>query len=154
MTARVTSRNNSSLTKSAVLGAFATALALAAASMPAASAMPLAAASSTVSSDNPLISQVRVYRRTGVAVGPNGGVAVRRTTVVTPGFRPVVGAPVRWARPAHYYWGPGGAVAAGAAIGFVAAATAVAWAGAPPAPGMCWYYTDPSRRAGFWDACR
>ena len=41
----------------------------------------------------------------------------------------------------------------GAAIGFVAAGTAVAWAGAPPAPGYCWYYTDPSRTQGFWDAC-
>jgi hypothetical protein len=46
-----------------------------------------------------------------------------------------------------------GAIAAGAAIGFVAAATAAAWAGAPPAPGYCWYYTDPSRTQGFWDVC-
>ena len=58
-----------------------------------------------------------------------------------------------WVRPAHYTWRPGGAIAAGAAIGFVAAATAVAWAGAPPAPGYCWYYTDPSRTQGFWDVC-
>jgi hypothetical protein len=28
------------------------------------------------------------------------------------------------------------------------------WAGAAPAPGYCWYYTDPSRRQGFWDVCR
>jgi hypothetical protein len=21
------------------------------------------------------------------------------------------------------------------------------------APGYCWYYTDPSRTQGFWDAC-
>jgi hypothetical protein len=28
-----------------------------------------------------------------------------------------------------------------------------AWAGAAPAPGMCWYYTDPSRTQGFWDTC-
>ena len=40
-----------------------------------------------------------------------------------------------------------------ARIGFVAAATAAAWAGAPPAPGYCWYYTDPSRTQGFWDVC-
>ncbi len=26
-------------------------------------------------------------------------------------------------------------------------------AGAPPAPGYCWYYTDPSRTQGFWDVC-
>jgi hypothetical protein len=56
-----------------------------------------------------------------------------------------------WVRP--YRWGPGGAIAAGAAIGFVTAATAAAWASAPPQPGLCWYYTDPSQRAGFWDTC-
>jgi hypothetical protein len=58
-----------------------------------------------------------------------------------------------WARPAAYRWRPGGAVAAGAAIGFVSAVTAAAWAGAAPGPGLCWYYTDPSRTQGFWDAC-
>jgi hypothetical protein len=26
--------------------------------------------------------------------------------------------------------------------------------GAAPAPGMCWYYTDPSRTQGFWDYCQ
>ncbi len=56
-----------------------------------------------------------------------------------------------WVRP--YRWAPGGAIAAGAAIGFVTAATAAAWASAPPRPGLCWYYTDPSRRSGFWDVC-
>ena len=63
------------------------------------------------------------------------------------------GAGTRWVRPGNYYWRPGGAIAAGAAIGFVAAATAVAWAGSPPAPGYCWYYTDPGRTQGFWDVC-
>jgi hypothetical protein len=64
------------------------------------------------------------------------------------------GGAVVWAgRPGWYSWAPGGAVAAGAALGFVTAATAVAWAGAPPEPGLCWYYTDPSRRQGFWDVC-
>ncbi|WP_063983339.1 hypothetical protein [Bradyrhizobium sp.] len=49
----------------------------------------------------------------------------------------------------------GGAVVhRGGAIGFVTAATAAAWAGAAPAPGMCWYYTDPSRTQGFWDYCQ
>ena len=104
------------------------------------------------------VEQVVVVRRGGaVARGPRGGVAaVGRTTVVRPpGMRPGVRPGVRpggWVRPA-YRWGPGGAIAAGAAIGFVAAATAVAWAGAPPAPGYCWYYTDPSRTQGFWDVC-
>jgi hypothetical protein len=58
-----------------------------------------------------------------------------------------------WARPGRYYWPVGGAVAAGAALGFVSAAAAASWAGAAPGPNLCWYYTDPSRRAGFWDAC-
>jgi len=92
-------------------------------------------------------------RRTTV-VGPRGNVAsrtvVRRGAVVRPGY---AGGGVRWARPGWYRWPAGGAIAAGAAIGFVAAASAAAYAGAPPAPGMCWYYTDPSRTQGFWDSC-
>jgi hypothetical protein len=107
--------------------------------------------------DSPL-TDVAV-RRTTTVVRPNG--AVRRTTVVRPGGGAVVrrGAVVRpgyaggWVRPSRYYWRPGGAIAAGAAIGFVAAASAAAWAGAAPAPGYCWYYTDPSRTQGFWDVC-
>jgi hypothetical protein len=104
------------------------------------------------------VEHVVVVRRGGaVARGPRGGVAaVGRSTVVRPpGVRPGVRVGVRpggFVRPA-YRWGPGGAIAAGAAIGFVAAATAAAWAGAPPAPGYCWYYTDPSRTQGFWDVC-
>jgi len=111
------------------------------------------------------VVQVYVARRGGVAVGPRGGAvagrttvvgrpgggaAVRRTTVVRPGY---AGGGVRWARPGWYRWPAGGAIAAGAAIGFVAAASAAAYAGAAPAPGMCWYYTDPSKTQGFWDAC-
>ena len=56
-------------------------------------------------------------------------------------------------RPGWYRWSPGGAIAAGEAIGFVTAASAAAWAGQPPSAGLCWYYTDPSRRQGFWDVC-
>ena len=58
-----------------------------------------------------------------------------------------------WSRPVRYSWAPGAAIAAGAAIGWVSAATAYAWAGASPAEGMCWYYTDASRTHGFWDVC-
>ena len=58
-----------------------------------------------------------------------------------------------WARPG-YGWRPRGAIAAGAAIGFDSAATAAAWAGPAPGPGLCWYYTYPSRQQGFWDACQ
>jgi hypothetical protein len=74
-------------------------------------------------------------------------------SIIEIAVRPGVARPGGWVRPAHYHWRPGGAIAAGAAIGFVAAATAAAWAGSPPAPGYCWYYTDPSRTQGFWDVC-
>ena len=105
--------------------------------------------------------QVRaVVRRGGVAVGPRGNAVAYRSRTVVRGapvaragavvVRP--GYPGRWARPGWYRWGPGGAIAAGAAIGFLAAGAAVAY-GTPPAPGMCWYYTDPSRSQGFWDYC-
>jgi hypothetical protein len=77
--------------------------------------------------------------------------------VVRPGFIPVRPGPVvvtrGWRRPGNYWWRPGGAVAAGAAVGFLGAAAAASWAGAPPAPGYCWYYTDPSYTQGFWDIC-
>jgi hypothetical protein len=100
------------------------------------------------------VEQVVVVRRGGAVVrGPRGGVAaVGRTTVVRPPGVRVGVRPGRWVRPA-FRWPPGGAIAAGAAIGFVAAGTAAAWAGAAPAPGYCWYYTDPSRTQGFWDVC-
>lgn len=112
--------------------------------------------------DSDVVEIRAVARRGGVAVGPRGGaVAYRSRTVVrTPAARAAVvrpgyaGGGVRRARPGWYGWPRGGAIAAGAAIGFVTAATAVAWAGAAPAPGMCWYYTDPSRTQGSWDYCR
>ena len=95
------------------------------------------------------VSEVAVVVRRGAYVGPRGGVyRYRGAAVGRPGYRG------GWARPGWCRWGPGGAIAAGAAIGFVAAAGAAAYATAPaPAPGMCWYYTDPYRRAGFWDYC-
>jgi hypothetical protein len=101
-----------------------------------------------------------VVHRGGAAVGPRGGAAYRRTAVVGPRGNvavrntAVVAGRGGWVRPGSYGWPRGGAIAAGAAIGFVSAATAVAWAGAAPAPGMCWYYTDPSRTQGFWDYCQ
>lgn len=90
-----------------------------------------------------LVTDVQFRGRRGVVVrrgfvGPRRGVVVRRGG---------------WVRPRGYWWRPGGAIAAGAALGVLAAGAAV-WAGAPPAPGYCWYYTDPSRRQGFWDVCQ
>ena len=67
------------------------------------------------------------------------------------GYHPGYGG---WARPGWYGWPAGGAIAAGAAIGVIGAAAAASYAGAPPAPGLCWYYTTPARTQGFWDACQ
>ncbi len=115
---------------------------LVAASIPAdALTVPMQGSQFKVSED---VEPVVVVRRGYVARGPRGGVVAGRTMVVRPGV---------WARPSWYRWAPGGAIAAGAALGFVAAATAAAYAGAPPAPGYCWYYTDMTRTQGFWDVC-
>lgn len=51
------------------------------------------------------------------------------------------------------YYAPGGAIAAGAAIGLLAGAAAASMAGPPPRPNYCWYYTNPQRNQGFWDVC-
>jgi len=66
---------------------------------------------------------------------------VRRTVVIGAGYRPL-----------HPWWRPGGAIAAGAAIGYLTAAS-VTWAGPPPGPTYCWFYTDQTRTKGFWDIC-
>ncbi|WP_029356543.1 hypothetical protein [Bosea sp. 117] len=80
-----------------------------------------------------------------VACGP-AGCAAGRPRVYAPPRGVVVVTPRR-------YWRPGGAIAAGAAIGFVAGAAAASLAGPPPQPGYCWYYTNPQRTTGFWDVC-
>ena len=100
---------------------------------------------------------------------PNAQRPSRRPSAVhrPPGRRPATHRPPRrpshvhrppavhrpWVRPRRYSWRPGGAIAAGAALGFVAAASAASWAGRPPSPDLCWYYTDRTRRRGFWDVC-
>jgi hypothetical protein len=90
--------------------------------------------------------------RGGVAVGPGGvyrgGGVVRGGVVVR---RPVVVGGVY--RPYGATWRAGGAITAGAAIGLVGAAVASTWAGPPPSPDYCWFYTDASRMQGFWDMC-
>ena len=95
----------------------------------------------------------------GAYAGRPGGVHAYRPGYGHPGYHPGYrpgyhGVYGGWARPGWYHWGAGGAIAAGAAIGVIGAAAAASWAGAPPAPGLCWYYTDPSQRQGFWDACQ
>lgn len=51
------------------------------------------------------------------------------------------------------HWHRGGAVAAGAALGFITGAAAASLAGPAPRAGYCWYYTTPRRTTGFWDWC-
>ncbi|MGO7215559.1 hypothetical protein ACC817_33460 [Rhizobium ruizarguesonis] len=83
------------------------------------------------------------------ACGPRGCAAVGST-------RPVVRPPVRRGVVVvapRRYWRPGTAIAAGAAIGFVAGAAAVSLAGTPTQSGHCWYYTSPAKTTGFWDVC-
>jgi hypothetical protein len=85
------------------------------------------------------------YRRGGAACGSRGCVAGGSRGYVRP-RGVVVATPNR-------YWRPGGAIAAGAAIGVLAGAAAVSVAGQPPRSGQCWYYTSPARTTGFWDVC-
>src|ERR1700721_514420 len=141
----------SSLVKSACV-----AIALLGLSAPQAGAIELQGSNPSASLSEGMISKAFIAHRGATAVGPRGGVYHRGGTAVG-GYR---GAGVYrggyggWARPGWYRWGPGGAIAAGAAVGVLAAGAAAAYAGSPPAPGLCWYYTDPSYRQGFWDACQ
>lgn len=98
--------------------------------------------------------------RPGVRPGRPIAVAPGFRPGVRPGYRPGVRPPVyrpgrpgygNWNRP--YRWRPGTAIAVGAAIGVIGAASAAAYYGQPPEEGLCWYYTNPSRSSGFWDVC-
>ncbi len=77
-------------------------------------------------------------RRTHVAVGRRGAVAVKFTAVVRP-VRP-------WA-PQPYY----GAVFDGVTLGAVIAATAVPTS---PSIDLCWYWSNSSQTRGYWDFCQ
>jgi hypothetical protein len=86
------------------------------------------------------------YRGAAVRGGVYRGAAVRGGV-----YR---GAAVRGAWGRGYRWPAGGAIAAGAAVGFLTAGAAAAYATTrAPAAGLCWYYTDASRSSGFWDTC-
>ena len=77
-------------------------------------------------------------RRTHVAVGWRGAVAVKSAAVVRP-VRPWV--------PQPYY----GAVFDGVTLGAVIAATAVptSWS-----IDVCWYWSNSSKTRGYWDFCQ
>jgi hypothetical protein len=157
----------SSLVKSACV-----AIALSGFCPPEAGAIEMQGSNPSAQLSEGMISKAYIAHRGATAVGPRGGVYHRGGTVG--GYRGgayrggayrggvyrggAYGGVYRggyggWARPGWYRWGPGGAIAAGAAVGVLAAGAAAAYAGAAPAPGLCWYYTDPSYRQGFWDAC-
>ncbi|HEY1452283.1 MAG TPA: hypothetical protein VGF57_02370 [Roseiarcus sp.] len=154
----------STLVKSACV-----AIALSAFSPPAGAVEMMQGSGPAAGLNDGLISKVVVVHRGGTAVGPRGGVYHRGGTYARPGYGGggvyrggaygyhggvYRGGYGGWARPNWYHWGAGGAIAAGAAIGVLATGAAIAYAGQPPAPGLCWYYTDPSYRNGFWDACQ
>src|ERR1700691_4421863 len=131
----------SSLVKSACV-----AIALLSLTAPQAGAIELQGSNPSAQLSEGIISKAYIAHRGVTRVGPRGGIYHRGATVG--------GYCGGGARPGWYRWGPGGAIAAGAAIGVLATGAAIAYAGQPPAPGLCWYYTDPSYRQGFWDACQ
>ncbi|MFL6799863.1 MAG: hypothetical protein ACJ8F3_20905 [Xanthobacteraceae bacterium] len=88
------------------------------------------------------------------AVGPG---LVEPRVVVAPRVvgRPFVGRTV-FVRPYVPYrrrpWF--GTVVAGVALGTIVGVAVVGAApAAPPGPGLCWYWADPSLTRGFWDYC-
>lgn len=93
-----------------------------------------------------------VVRRPGVVVRPGG-----RAVVHVRGFRPA--GFVRW-HPRHLIVRPWyrrpyyGTIIGGIALGTVLAASSYyAYASAPPAPGLCWYWSDDEESQGYWDYC-
>jgi hypothetical protein len=55
----------------------------------------------------------------------------------------------KWHRRPYY-----GYVIGGVALGSILAASAYyAYADAPPADGLCWFWTDPDETSGYWDYC-
>jgi hypothetical protein len=152
----------SSLVKSACV-----AIALLGFSAPQAGAIELQGSNPSAQLNEGMISKAYIAHRGVTRVGPHGGVyhrggyrggayrgGVYHGGGVYRGAGVYRGGYGGWARPGWYHWGPGGAIAAGAAVGVLAAGAAAVYAGSPPAPGLCWYYTDPSYRQGFWDACQ
>lgn len=93
-----------------------------------------------------------VGRPVGVVGRPVGVVGPRRVGV---GRAAVVGRPVfvrgyrPWVRRPYF-----GTIVGGIALGTLVTVAVVGAAPAyAPAPGLCWYWADPSLTTGFWDYC-
>ena len=78
-----------------------------------------------------------------------------------PGFRPGPGPGFRGGPPARPYyvrrWAPRpyfGTIIGGIALGTILGVAAYGVPPAPPAPGLCWYWADPSLTQGYWDYCQ
>lgn len=77
----------------------------------------------------------RIGRHTNVNVN-------RRTTVI-------VRRPVRVWSPRPYY----GTIIAGVTLGTIIAVSAAAAAPKPPAPNLCWFWSNSTQTRGYWDYC-
>jgi len=88
----------------------------------------------------PVVRGAPVYRG-----GPRYGVVGRPGVV----YR---GAYVRgyraWYRRPYF-----GTIVGGIALGTILTAAVVGVPPAAPAPGLCWYWADPSETTGYWDYC-
>jgi len=94
----------------------------------------------------------RAVVRPGVAVVRPGVVARPGVVVGRPGFgRPVFVRAYRpWYRRPYF-----GTIVGGVALGTILTVAAVGIAPeAAPAPGLCWYWADPSMTTGYWDYCQ
>ena len=129
-----------------IIGAVA-GLALLAASLPAqAGAMPLAGPDALGAGGGDIV-KVQTHEKHAGGGGHAGGGAMHGGH----------GGGGNWGGHGGHWHGGGGGWGPAAAVGVLgvlgAAAAAGAYANQPPAPGMCWYYNDPSRTSGFWDYC-
>src|SRR5262245_30103643 len=100
-----------------------------------------------------------------VRAAPRG--AVGRPVVVAPRRGVVVGGPRVVGRPAVVGVRPAyvrayrpivrrpwfGLAVAGVTLGAIATVATVGAAPAAPAPGLCWYWVDPSLTTGYWGYC-
>lgn len=85
----------------------------------------------------------------GVNRNVNVSGKINRRTVVKRGPTVNIVRPVRpWVARPHY-----GAIIGGVALGTIIVVATVNAAPAPPAPGLCWFWSDSSKNRGYWDYC-